>query len=203
MTIFDFNRAPVTHTPLQDTLVSDYEASPHPNAGTTSNNDDNPQPEEDLEESEVFDWEKLAEHEPTRKDLQIFNAAQQRKRAADVRFAYAMDECHKKLQVCITDFLKTVGAIYSLQSDELDAIESDIKQHLVSNDELRAKMQTRLEESANAAQGLFQQLLQRVAMPLQNMTNSISGVQSNGGGGGGGGSTMDAPDAARSDGANE
>ena len=70
--------------------------------------------------------------------------------------------------------MSAAAKIYNIQREKLEALESELKQHFVDNEEARATMQRRLEESANAAQGLFAQLLERVSQPLLNANDIVS-----------------------------
>jgi len=126
--------------------------------------DDEEQQEDDI------DWDKLAQSEPARTDIPIFLAAHARKEEANDRFAAVLDDAHSSLLACVEALLTTVAEVHNVQRDRLEAMEADIKHNLVCNDEARAQMQVRLQESANAAQGLFAKLLQRVTEPIQMTT---------------------------------
>lgn len=130
--------------------------------------DDEEQPPQD-----DLDWDKLAQSEPARTDIPVFLAALARKEQADERFAAVLDEAHSSLLSCVNALLQTVADVHNMQRERMDAMEADIKHNLVCNDEARAQMQVRLQESATAAQGLFQRLLQRVTEPLQTATTRM------------------------------
>lgn len=131
---------------------------------------DSPQADDEEQQEDDVDWDKLAQSEPARTDVPIFLAAHARKEAANERFAAVLDEAHSSLTECVNALLQTVADVHMAQRDRLDATEADIKHNLVCNDEARAQMQVRLQESANAAQGLFAKLLQRVTEPIQMAT---------------------------------
>ena len=141
-------------------LVSEIESPPR-------QEDDEEQQEDDDDD---VDWDKLAQAEPARTDVPIFLAAHSRKEDANERFASILDECHSSLLQCVEALLTTVADVHNMQRDRMEAMEADIKHNLVCNDEARAQMQVRLQQSATAAQGLFAKLLQRVTEPMQMAT---------------------------------
>jgi hypothetical protein len=138
-----------------------------------SRHEEEDQEEQQEEEDDDIDWDKLAQSEPARTDIPIFLAALARKDAADERFALALDEAHQSLLGAVEALLTTVANVHNMQRDRLEAMEADIKHNIICNDQARAQMQVRLEESANAAQGLFAKLLQRVTDPIQNATSRM------------------------------
>jgi hypothetical protein len=146
--------APFSSLSLQSILASDIESPPCI------------QDEEDQQEDDI-DWDKLSQSEPARTDIPIFLGALSRKEAANERFAAVLDECHSSLHECVDALLQTVADVHNIHSNQMEAMEADIKHNLVCNDEARALMQRRLQESATAAQGLFAKLLMRVTEPLQ------------------------------------
>jgi hypothetical protein len=125
-----------------------------------------PRIQDEEEQDDDIDWDKLAQSEPAATDIPIFLGAHSRKEAANERFAAILDECHSSLHECVDALLQTVADVHNLHSNQMEAMEADIKHNLVCNDEARAQMQLRLQESATAAQGLFAKLLQRVTEPL-------------------------------------
>jgi hypothetical protein len=129
--------------------------------------------DEGEEQDDDIDWDTLAQSEPAATDIPIFLGAHSRKEAADERFAAVLDECHSSLHDCVDALLQTVADVHNLHSNQMEAMEADIRHNLVCNDEARAQMQLRLQESATAAQGLFAKLLQRVTEPLQPATNKV------------------------------
>lgn len=131
---------------------------------------ESPRREQDEQQEDDVDWNKLAQSEPARTDVPIFLAALSRKEAANDRFAAVLDEAHSSLLQSVEALLQTVADVHNVQRDRMEAMEADIKHNLVCNDEARAQMQVRLQESANAAQGLFSKLLQRVTEPIQMAT---------------------------------
>ena len=126
-----------------------------------------------------MDWDKLAQSEPARTDVPIFLTALGHKEAADDRLALVLDEAHQSLLGAVEALLTTVANVHNMQRDRLEAMEADIKHNLVCNDQARAQMQVRLEESAHAAQGLFAKLLQRVTAPIQMATTRVQQTMDN------------------------
>lgn len=136
-------------------------------------NDDEEQEQQNDDYDDDLDWDKLAESEPARTDIPIFLDAMARKEAAKERFAAALDEAHSSLMQSVDAILQTLADVHNAQIHRMEAMEADIKHNLVCNDQARAQMQVRLQESATAAQGLFAKLLQRVTEPLQMATSRM------------------------------
>ena len=114
------------------------------------------------EEEEEPDWATIAEHEPAKSDVPLFLDARDRREAAQSRFASALDEAHANLKQCSDALLKTAADLYNVQREKLDSMEVQIKQDFVDNEVARSQMQSKLEESATAAQAQFSQLMMRV-----------------------------------------
>lgn len=116
---------------------------------------------EETEEEEP-DWASIAEHEPAKRDVPLFLDARERREAAEARFASALDEAHAILKLCNDALLKTAADLYNVQREKLDSMEVQIKHDFVENEVARSQMQSKLEESATAAQAEFAQLMMRV-----------------------------------------
>jgi hypothetical protein len=119
-------------------------------------------PPADFQSSIEPDWDKICEREPARTDVPIFLAAREKKEEADLRLAAHLDDAQATLQKCITELLETVVEVHTKCSETMEAMEDEFKQTVVWNDEMRTKMETRLQEGAMAAQGLFAQLLTKI-----------------------------------------
>jgi len=128
--------------------------------------------DEELEEEEP-NWEAISLHEPAKSDVPIFLSARNRRETAFSRFSEALDECHASLKHSVDELLTTAAKIHHDQSEKLDELEMEIKQYCVGNEQKRAVMHKRLEESATAAQGLFSQLLMRVSQPFSNVCGDL------------------------------
>eukprot|EP00978_Attheya_sp_CCMP212_P016620 scaffold43696_cov48-Attheya_sp.AAC.9 len=133
----------------------------------SSHNEGHDDPDSDpLEDEEEPHWDDIAQHEPARTDVPIFLSARERRNAADTRFAQALDECNEALNRSIGELVRVAADVSNAQTEKLDDLERSLKQDFIYNEENRAIMQQRLEESATAAQGLFAQLMMRVSQPL-------------------------------------
>ena len=146
---------------------SDIESPPHIQ---------NEEEEEEEQQEDDIDWDKLAQCEPARTDIPMFLGALSRKEAANERFAAMLDECHVSLHQCVDALLQTVANVHNVHSNQMEAMEADIKHNLVCNHEARAQMERRLQESATAAQGLFAKLLMRVTEPIQEASIKMQGT---------------------------
>jgi hypothetical protein len=150
---------------MQSVLVSEIESP--------ARQEEEQDQEEEQQDDDDVDWDKLAQSEPARTDIPIFLAALGEKEAADDRLALVLDEAHQSLLGAVEALLTTVANVHNMQRDRLEAMEADIKHNLVCNDQARAQMQVRLQESAHAAQGLFAKLLERVTAPIQMATARV------------------------------
>lgn len=152
------------YSTIQSVLVSEIESPAR---------QEEQEQEEEQQDDDDMDWDKLAQSEPARTDIPIFLAALSHKESADDRLAHVLDDAHQSLLGAVEALLTTVANVHNMQRDRLEAMEADIKHNLVCNDQARAAMQVRLEESAHAAQGLFAKLLQRVTAPIQMATTRM------------------------------
>ncbi len=125
------------------------------------------------EEEEEPDWAKIAEHEPAKSDVPLFLDARDRREAAEARFASALDEAHASLKQCSDALLKTAADLYNVQRENLDSMEVQIRHDFVDNELARSQMQTKLEESASAAQAQFAQLMMRVTQLGKSLTSKF------------------------------
>jgi len=158
--------------------AGDRSDDPNEDPQDDNNQDRDEDVQEEEEQEEEPDWESIAQHEPAQTDVPVFLSARDHRDAADERFAAMLDECHKALHQAVDDLLNTAADIHNVQREKLDALELQLKTDFVCNEEARATMQRRLEESATAAQGLFAKLLMRVSQPLfaaAGKANSIPG----------------------------
>ena len=144
--------------------------SEHPDQDPEDDDED----DDDDEEEEEPDWEAISQHEPASTDVPIFLSARDRRDAAFARFGAALDECHASLKHSVDELLSTAAQIHHVQSEKLDELEMEIKQHFVQNEVKRDAMHQKLQESATAAQGLFSQLLLRVSQPLQTACGQLN-----------------------------
>ena len=63
---------------------------------------------------------------------------------------------------------------------QLDSMEQSIKQDLIRNEEARANMQKKLEESASAAEAHFTQLMMRVTQFGKNLIGGTAAATNSG-----------------------
>lgn len=113
------------------------------------------------------DWEKLAENEPAAlEQVELFLKTREIRDEADERFSNVMDECNTALENAQKRILQAAADMHNMHREELDYLESEIKQTLVWNHQVRSKMKRELEETRARAQGLFSQLLMTVSQPL-------------------------------------
>lgn len=151
------------------------------NENETQADDDDDDEEEEEDEP---DWENIIQHEPAKTDVPIFLSARELRDQADIRFAQALDECDLSLKHLVDEILGVAADLYNAQRSELELMEENLRQSFVENEEKREIMHQKLEQSANAAQGLFAQLLMRVSQPLNDMTSAMmSSLNARGGGG--------------------
>ena len=132
---------------------------------TNKEHDDERRSEEAVEDEP--DWEKLAENEPAAlEQVELYLKAREIRDEADEHFSNVMDECNTALENAQKRILQAAADMHNMHREELDYLESEIKQTLVWNHQVRSKMKRELEETRARAQGLFSQLLMNVSQPL-------------------------------------
>lgn len=117
------------------------------------------------EENDEPNWDKLIEYPHTRNEIQSFLSSRERRTLADDRFASAIDQLHDSIASSVEDLVNSVVELFATKSDLLDDYERNLNCDYVNNEKRRMDMQNKLEESARAAQGLFANLLMRIAQP--------------------------------------
>jgi hypothetical protein len=115
------------------------------------------------DEMEDPDWETIARHEPAATDVPLFLAARDKRYAAEARFAAALDDAHANLKLVCDEILGVAADVYHDRREKLDAMETEIQQHFVENEERHSVMSKKLEEFAEKAQAQFQELMMRLA----------------------------------------
>lgn len=127
----------------------------------TANNDrDN-----DLPVDDEPCWDEIMQHDPSRTEVSAFLAARRRRDEANERFAAGLDILHDSVQQSMDGLIEIVNTLLNDREAKLYEYEMDLKNDYVYNEKTRASMQAKLEESARVAQGLFANLLMRVAKP--------------------------------------
>ena len=160
-------------------------------AGSDSNNEMNNNNEEQITEQEHEpDWDAIMQHEPARTEVPTFLTARGRCEAAGENFATGLDVLHSSVTESIHGLVEVVSGVLHDRSEKLYEYELALKNDYVSNDKTRASMNAKLEESARLAQGLFANLLMRVAQPEDGSSvGGGAGANSSLGGTGTGGTT--------------
>jgi len=133
-------------------------------------NHDDKQDDDHVEDTteEEPDWDALRENGPAAQDqVEIFLKAREIRDEADDRFSSVMDECNTMLEATKKQILQAAADMHNMHREELDYLETEIKQTLVWNHQVRTKMKQELEETQNRAQGLFSHLLMTVSQPLK------------------------------------
>lgn len=122
------------------------------------------------EDPQDFDWVALSVHEPNRTDIPIFREASDRFGAAEARFGESLDRFIDVLKETQTQLTDLSIAVHARESTKLRDMERRIEASFVQNHEGREAMETRLRQYAEAAQGVFSNLL----MKLSNASSSNS-----------------------------
>ena len=110
-------------------------------------------------------WDEIMQHSPSKSQVSAFLAARRRRDMANERFAAGLDTLHESVQQSMDGLVEIVSTLLNDRASKLYEYEMNLKNDYVSNEKTRANMQTKLEESARAAQGMFANLLMRVAKP--------------------------------------
>lgn len=127
--------------------------------GPNANSDDGGGGEEEP------DWDAIMLHEPARSEVPTFLAARGRREAACARFEAAIEEFQTSVDGYSQELTQAVADVYNARTVRLDEYEQILKHDYVSNDKMRSKMQSNLEDSATAAHNMFEELMRRVMQP--------------------------------------
>lgn len=130
-------------------------ATSPPNSPGNGNNgeDDNGDP----------DWEAFGDTPSNQNKIQQFlTAREQFQHAAEV-LSHDLDDIHAGLRSQVEAIIQVAIDIHDHDEKSFLALEDDIQFHLVQNEKRRASLQEKLEQSAIQAQGLFANLLSRLA----------------------------------------
>ena len=111
------------------------------------------------------DWNNIMQHEPARTEAPTFLTALNRRERANERFAASLDNVHDSVLQSLDGLNEVVTVLLNDRAEKLYEYELKLKNDYVYNEKTRASMQAKLKESARAAQGLFANLLMRVAQP--------------------------------------
>ncbi|KAL7480667.1 hypothetical protein ACHAW6_006342, partial [Cyclotella cf. meneghiniana] len=138
------------------------------------NKERGPMDQEPNDNDDEPNWDKLCEYENTKYQIQAFLASREKRSDADSRFASAIDQFHDSVSSSIEDLVSSVVELFQTKSDQVDEYERNLNYDYIQNEKRRGDMQAKLEESARAAQGLFANLLMRIAQPAD-MSGNHSG----------------------------
>jgi hypothetical protein len=112
------------------------------------------------------DWEELPEFEPTRDNSRSFLEARARLQNAEEALSQSLDEIHDGLKAEVDAIVQIVVDFHDQHESACLSLEDDIQYHLMQNCKRRVDFQKRLEESAKQAQGLFANLMSRLAQGI-------------------------------------
>lgn len=126
--------------------------------------------------NEEPDWDSITQHEPAKTEVPIYLEARNRREAASARFHTAIQDFQQSVEECLQDLTQAMVDMYNDRSAKLDEYECMLKQEFVHNDEIRSKMKTDIEESATAANQIFDKLMDRV-LQRESVSNSEQEVQ--------------------------
>ena len=121
-------------------------------------------------------------HLPAQTEVPIFLAARNQSEQAGERFATGIEILHNEVSKSMEGLVEVVNSLLNDRAEKLYQYEVDLKNDYVYNDKTRQEMNKKLEESARIAQGLFANLLMRVAQPEDNVgsgANSALGGMNN------------------------
>ena len=144
---------------------------------TDNPNTDNPNEDDIPGIDDEPRWDEIMQHSPSKSEVSAFLAARRRRDMANELFAAGLDTLHESVQQSMDGLVEIVTTLLNDRASKLYEYEMNLKNDYVSNEKTRANMQTKLEESARAAQGMFANLLMRVAKPGDaggSITDSLS-----------------------------
>ena len=145
---------------IKDCKTAADETGAGAGVGSESSEMEIPQSQDEMEDP---DWETISRHEPAASDAPLFLAARDKRYATEARFAAALDDAHEHLKLVCDEILGVAADVYNNRREKLDAMETEIKQDFVENEEKHSQMSKKLEEFARKAQAQFQELAMRLA----------------------------------------
>lgn len=95
--------------------------------------------------------------------IQRFLAAREHFQHAAEVLSQDLDEIHAGLRAQVEAIVQVAVDIHDHDEKAYNSLEDDIQFHLMENEKRRANLQEKLEQSAMQAQGLFANLLSRLA----------------------------------------
>jgi len=148
---------------------------------TTMSDDAGGTKEEEPPVDDEPNWEEIMQHDPARTEVPIFLAARGRRVDANDRFATGLDMLHDSVSQSMEGLIEVVTTLLDARAEKLYEYEVNLKNDYEYNEKNRASMNAKLEESAKIAQGLFANLLMRVAQPEEAGGNAASALGAVGG----------------------
>lgn len=135
----------------QETSSNDPQLTPTQPTSNTSENDP--------------DWDELSSTENCQ-SIKSFLLTREEFQSANETLSTSLDEIHEGFKAEIDSILQVAVDIHNYQDSACGELEDDIKLHIIQNSKRREKLQQSLEESAKQAQGVFANLLSRLAQKL-------------------------------------
>lgn len=108
-------------------------------------------------------WESLGDTPANRDKIQRFLAARKKFQNAREVLSNDLDDIHAGLQAQVGAIIQVAVDIHDQDEKSSLAFEEEIQYLLMENEKRRANLQKNLEDSAMQAQGLFANLLSRLA----------------------------------------
>jgi hypothetical protein len=132
------------------------QASSPPNSPGNDNNDLQ-------DENAELDWEALGDTPTNHNKIRRFLAAREQFQHAAEALSQDLDDIHAGLRAQVEAIIQVAVDIHDHDEKSFFALDDDIQFHLMENEKRRANLQEKLEQSAMQAQGLFADLLSRLA----------------------------------------
>jgi hypothetical protein len=109
------------------------------------------------------DWQAIASHSPAKDDVPLFLDSRQRRHDAEIKFEAALDTAFEALRFCTETLLRVAAEVSNGTLERLNVMETNIKEILVENDQVRNDMNHKLQQFAVQAQKQFEELMSRLA----------------------------------------
>ncbi|CAJ1961951.1 unnamed protein product [Cylindrotheca closterium] len=110
-----------------------------------------------------LDWEALGDTPTNRNKIRGFLTAREQFQHAAEALSQDLDDIHAGLRAQVEAIIQVAVDVHDQDEKTCFTLEDDIQFHLMENEKRRANLQEKLEQSAMQAQGLFADLLSRLA----------------------------------------
>lgn len=130
---------------------------------TNNHHDSNNEKVDGDDEDQDPDWNSIMKHEPARSDVPVFLNARDKFDAAKEKFSNSLDHYNASLAECTKGLIEVPVNIYTQEDEKVRAMEENLKQGFIRNAEKRESIEVNLRKSAEAAQGLFANLMMRMS----------------------------------------